>query len=76
MEMPSGYQHLVSGGNVIIKTSWLKETLLKLRKKDATCALKMMIDCFMSPYQYGIRGGTSAFKGTELEPVMTDIESK
>jgi len=34
-----------------------------------------MIDCFMTPDQYGIRGGTSAFKGTEFEPVMTDIES-
>jgi len=74
--MPSGYQHLVSGGIIIVKTDWLKETLLKLRKKDATCALKMIIDCFMTPYQYGIRGGTSAFKGTAFEPVMTDIESK
>jgi len=59
--LPSGYQLLVDGSKVAIKSEWLTEILHKLRKKDKACALKKIIDCFLTPHQYGIRGRTTAF---------------
>lgn len=74
--MPPGYQYLVEGSPLAVQTDWYKTTLYSLRKKDRPCALKMIIDCFLTPEQYGIRGGTSAFSKTPLAGVMTSVESK
>ncbi|CAG2196628.1 unnamed protein product [Mytilus edulis] len=76
LQMPPRYQYLVEGSPLAGPTDWDKTTLYSLRKKDRPCALKMVIDCFLTPEQYETRGGTSAFSKTPLAGVMTSVESK
>ncbi|CAC5378568.1 unnamed protein product [Mytilus coruscus] len=73
--MPSGFQYLIEWSPLAIPSDWNKNIMYSLRKKDRPCAIKMSIDCLMTPEEYGLRGGTSAFSKSSLGGVMTSAST-
>ena len=51
---------------------------IKLKKIRATCVIVKLLDTMLKPHEYGISGGTSAFRkaGRKQDAVMKSLENK
>ncbi|KAK7481247.1 hypothetical protein BaRGS_00027507 [Batillaria attramentaria] len=72
-ELPEGYQLLVEGSKVAVPVTWLQSVLSKCSNRNPSFILTMLANGLVRPWEV-VHGGTSAYTGTYLEPVITALK--
>ena len=70
--MPDGYQWLVEGCRVAVPANWLKVVQRQCEGRSSSFLLTMIINGMVRPWEV-LHGGTSAYTGTYLEPVINAL---
>ena len=73
--MPDGYQWLVEGCRVAVPADWLKVVQRQCEGRSPSFLLTMIINGMVRPWEV-LHGGTSAYTGTYLEPVINALKSE
>ncbi|KAL8586385.1 hypothetical protein ACOMHN_023000 [Nucella lapillus] len=71
--MPEGYQWLVEGCPVAVPIHWLNSVLEQCQGRSPSFVLTMIINGMLRPHEV-IHGGTSAYIGTYMEPVINALK--
>ncbi|XP_070210869.1 dentin sialophosphoprotein-like isoform X23 [Littorina saxatilis] len=71
--LPEGYEWLVEGCGIAIPSEWLKSVLTQCSGRSPSFLLTMIINGMVRPWEV-LHGGTSAYAGTYMEPVINALK--